>query len=345
MSKFYAIFILGIIGFIMAFASSSCAQQEEQIVDVSQNAENTQRTQQIVSPLKAGQYDEAYDYYVQGLYEKAFRVALARAKQNDPIAQTLLGRMYMEGYVTPIDGKQAISWFERAAKQGEPQAQLRYGLMLFDGTFTEKNVDLAEEFIRKAMDAGVREAYFYSGQILLYKALHEKKESEAVDVKNQENESIEQALIWFLKGASLGDAEAAFAAAKILSVGTLKIPKNDYNARKLLEVAAQNKHLMAQVILAQWLLQGRGGETDFQSAFDFLLDNANKNVVIAQVNLARLYRDGIGITGDPIMAAAWYLVAKTQKANIPDLETMIKEMDQSELQKAMLQARKLVHRL
>ncbi|WP_371325866.1 tetratricopeptide repeat protein [Bartonella sp. AR 15-3] len=353
MSRFYGVLILGIIACVMAFVSSTRAQQGEQIVNISQNVENTQETQKNVLPLQAGQYDEAYDYYVQGYYVKAFRAALMRAKQNDPIAQTLIGRMYMEGYIGPVDGKQAVLWFKHAADQGDPQAQLRYGLMLFDGTFTEKNINLAEEFIRKAMNAGVREAYFYSGQIHLYKAMHEKKESDEagedsikeVDVKNKKNESIEQALIWFLKGASLGDPEAAFAAAKILSVGTLTMPKNDGNARRLLEAAAQNKHLMAQFILAQWLLQGRGGENDFQRAFDLLLDNANKNIVVAQVSLARLYRDGVGTSKDPITAAAWYLIAKGQKAKIADLETMIKGMDETQLQKAMQKAKKLTYRL
>ncbi|WP_438721719.1 tetratricopeptide repeat protein [Bartonella rochalimae] len=344
MNKFYRVFILGTIAFVMAFGSSSQAQQGGQIVDISQNI---QEAQKIVMPLEAGQYDEAYDYYTKGYYVKAFRAALMRAEHNDPIAQTLLGRMYMEGCIGPVDGKQSALWFERAANQGEPQAQLRYGLMLFDGKFIEKNINLAEEFIQKAMHAGVREAYFYAGQIHLYRALHENKASEEEDVKesdvkSRENESIEQALIWFLKGASLGDPEAAFSAAKILSVGTFTIPKNDDNARRLLEVAAQNKHLMAQVILAQWLLQGRGGENDFQRAFNLFLDSAHKNIVVAQVNLARLYRDGIGTTENLIMAAAWYLIAKVQKAKIPDLETMIERMDRDQLQRAVQQAKKLI---
>ncbi|MDD9333314.1 MAG: tetratricopeptide repeat protein, partial [Bartonella sp.] len=134
----------------------------------------------------------------------------------------------------------------------------------------------------------------------------------------------------------------AFAAAKILSVGTFTIPKNDGNARRLLEAAAQNKHLMAQVILAQWLLQGRGGENDFQRAFNLFLDNANRNIVVAQVDLARLYRDGIGTTENLITAAAWYLIAKGQKAKVPDLETMIEGMDKTQLQRAVQQAKRLI---
>ncbi|MDD9333313.1 MAG: sel1 repeat family protein, partial [Bartonella sp.] len=127
MSKFYGVFILGTIAFMMALGSFTQAQQEGKIVDIFQNVENVQETQKIVSPLEVGQYDEAYDYYTQGYYVKAFRAALTRAERNDPIAQTLLGRMYMEGYIGPVDRKKAALWFERAANQGDPQAQLRYG--------------------------------------------------------------------------------------------------------------------------------------------------------------------------------------------------------------------------
>ncbi|MEI4889644.1 hypothetical protein, partial [Klebsiella pneumoniae] len=92
--------------------------------------------------------------------------------------------------------------------------------------------------------------------LLLYKASREKQALAGVFSQSQENEAIDQALKWFLKGAALGDAAAAFAAAKILSLGTLTRPKDDRNARKLMEVAAQNKHLEAQILLAQWLVQG-----------------------------------------------------------------------------------------
>ncbi|WP_244591416.1 tetratricopeptide repeat protein [Bartonella bovis] len=308
--------------------------QDQSILKVSQSSTDPKDRESSAQILKAGQYDKAYDYYVQGNYLKAFYEALKRAEYNDPAAQTLIGQMYMEGYAVPLDGKRAALWFGSAAKNGDPQAQLRYGLMLFSGTFVTKDKERGIEFIQKATHAGVREAYFYYGQIVLHKAFDEKQHLEGVDLQNQQDEAKEQALVLFLRGAALGDPEAAFAAARILSVGTLTKPKDDYNARRLIEVAAQNKHLMAQIMLAQWLIEGRGGETDFKRAFYLLFDNAVKMVAVAQVNLARLYRDGIGVEGDVVTAAAWYMVAKQAKVQASDLEVMLQGMDEAQLKKA-----------
>ncbi|WP_375666259.1 tetratricopeptide repeat protein [Bartonella sp. TT121SHDZB] len=335
--------ILGVIG-LASSAVSSAGNTEE--ISNSESSFNTiqeaSNTQEPFQPLKAGDYDQAYDYYIQGYYLKAFREALRRAEKNDPFAQTLLARIYMEGCAVPLDGARAALWFKRAAKQGEPQAQLRYGLMLFDGNFIKQNQGLGEQFIQKAVKAGVKEAYFYYGQLLLYKASQEKQALPGVSSQSRENEAIEQALKWYLKGAALGDAEAAFSAAKILSLGTLKRPKDDRNARKLMEVAAQNNHLKAQLLLAQWLVQGRGGETDFQRAFHLLQRNAVNMIAPAQISLARLYRDGTGTKGDIIMAAAWYMLAKEAKMQAPDLEIMLQGMDKAQLEKAHKEAIKLL---
>ncbi|WP_455479271.1 tetratricopeptide repeat protein [Bartonella sp. B23] len=304
-----------------------------------QNASDSDKPFQ---PLQTGQYDQAYDYYAQGYHLNAFREALKRAEQNDPFAQTLLAQMYTEGYAVPRNEVRAAFWFKRAAKQGEPQAQLRYGLMLFDGNFITQNKELGEEFIRKAAESGVKEAYFYYGELLLYKASHEKQNLPGVTLQSRENESVEQALKWFLKGAALGDSEASFSAAKILSIGTLTRPKDDRNARKLMEIAAQNGHTTAQILLAQWLIEGRGGETDFQRAFHLLLSNATNMVPPAQVSLARLYRDGIGTKGDTVMAAAWYMLAKHAKLQAPDLEMMLEGMNDAELEQARKEATKFL---
>lgn len=292
--------------------------------------------------LQPGQYDEAYDYYVRGYYFKAFLAALKRAEQNDPIAQALIGKMYMEGYAVPVDGARAALWFERAAKQGEPRAQLHYGLMLLEGVFIKKNQARAEEFIKEAVHAGVREAYYYYGQILLDKALPEDQVLRGVFSQSHDNEMVEQALKFFLRGAALGDPNAAFAAARILSLGTVTMPKDDYNARRLFEVAARNQHSMAQIILAEWLIQGRGGDTDFHEAFHLLSSNAIKMIVPAQINLARLYRTGIGTEGDLVMAAAWYMVAKQAGAQASDLEGMLQGLGKAQLEEARQKATELI---
>ncbi|ABM45659.1 hypothetical protein X471_00808 [Bartonella bacilliformis str. Heidi Mejia] len=325
-----------------AFAKDEEILNLEQSLNTVQDFSKNKRAQKIPQILRAGKYDEAYDYYVQGFYLKAFRAALRRAENNDPKAQTLVGKMYMEGYAVTQDGARAALWFGRAAKQGDPHAQLRYGLMLFNGNFVKKNEEEGEKLIHEAMQAGLKEAYFYCGQLLLYKTMREKENLKGVAAADDNDENSDKALAFFLKGAALGDAEAAFAAAQILAVGTMKYPRHDHYARRLMTIAAQKKHVMAQMMLAQWLLQGRGGEADFKEAFSLLYDNALKRVMPAQVNLARVYRDGLGVEGDIVTAAAWYLVVKSGKGQAADLEMMLEGMSQAQLEQAHQKAYELM---
>lgn len=277
--------------------------------------------------LKPGEYDSAYDNYTAGNYMTAFLEALKRAENGDPTAQTLLGRMYTEGYAVALDGARAALWFGRAAKQGDPQAELRYGLMVFNGNYVKKDQTEGEEYVRKAVEAQVPEAYFYYGQLLMNKA--------------RNDDALEIGLSYFLKGAALGNPDSAFAASQILAHGTPKRPKNDNSARKLMEAAAAKDHVPAQIMLAKWMVEGRGGPRDYEGAFNLLRLVSSKMIAPAQINLARLYRDGIGTDGDTVMAAAWYMVAKQAKMEAPDLESMLEGMSDEQLSDARQKAAQL----
>ena len=278
--------------------------------------------------LKPGDYDSAYDNYNAGNYMTAFLEALKRAESGDPTAQTLLGRMYTEGYAVTLDGARAALWFGRAAKQGDPQAELRYGLMVFNGNYVKKDQAEGEEYVRKAMEAKVPEAFFYYGQLVMN--------------KTRSDDALEIGLAYFLKGAALGDPDAAFAASQILAHGTPKRPKDDNSARKLLEAASAKDHVPAQIMLAKWMIEGRGGPRDYQGAFNLLRFDASKMIAPAQINLARLYRDGIGTDGDTVMAAAWYMVAKQANMEAPDLESMLEGMSDEQLDEARKKAAQLI---
>ena len=312
--------------FVMLFAGSSWGNAEDARSDKGAKPVVPQQTGE--NNLKAGQYDSAYDNYMAGNYKTAFLEALKRGEEGDATAQTLLGRMYMEGYAVAIDGARAALWFGRAAKQGDPQAELRYGLLVFNGTYVPKDPSLGEEYIKKAVDAGVPEAYFYYGQLLLS--------------KSDSDDALETSLSYFLKGAARGNPDSAFAASQILARGTPKRPRDDNNARKLLEAASAKDHVPAQITLAKWMVEGRGGPRDYDGAFNLLLMDASKMIAPAQINLARLYRDGIGTEGDIVKAAAWYMVAKQAKMEAPDLETMLEGMSDEQLATARQKAEQLM---
>ncbi|WP_297322950.1 tetratricopeptide repeat protein [uncultured Bartonella sp.] len=316
---------LGLV-FFVSLAAITAANGESASTDKS--AKSTDITINNNNHLKTGEYDSAYDNYMAGNYKTAFMEALRRAEDGDPTAQTLLGRMYMEGYAVTVDGARAALWFGRAAKQGDPQAELRYGLLLFNGDYVKKDQKEGEDYVRQAVEAGVPEAYFYYGQLLMNKV--------------DSDEALELGLSYFLKGAARGNPDCAYAASQILARGTPKRPRDDNNARKLLEAAAAKDHVPAQLTLAKWMIEGRGGPRDYEGAFNLLLTDASKMIAPAQINLARLYRDGIGTNGDIVKAAAWYMVAKMAKMEAPDLESMLEGMSDEQLAMARQEAAKLM---
>lgn len=271
-------------------------------------------------PLQPGEPDKAYDSYIIGDYHTALKLALSRAERGDPTAQTLLGRLYLEGNVVKLDGARAALWFSRAAEQGDPQAQLRYGLFLYNGTYVIRDPKKGQDYVRKAAEAGIPEAYYYYGQMLLG--------------DNANDERLDLALTWFLKGVAKGEVNSAYAAAKILEHGTPTKPRDDKTARKMLELAAEKDHAPAQLDLAVWLINGRGGPRDLKRAYTLLLYNAYRGIVPAQLNLARFYRDGLAEDGNTVIAAAWYMAAQQAKINAADLDEMLEGLSKEQLDQA-----------
>lgn len=283
------------------------------------SAVNTEKAD-IGQPLKAGDFDFAYNAYTAGHYKTAFESAMKRAENGDAAAQTLLGILYMEGRSVTQDADKAMYWYGRAAEAGDPQAQLRYGIDMFNGIHVAKDQQKGEDYIRKAVDAGVPAAYFYYGQILMDNA--------------GRDDRFDIGLKWFLKGAVAGDANAAYAASQILAEGTLKVAQNDKAARTLLETAANNGSIAAQMELAKWMVEGRGGPQDYRGAFDLMKIISVNGIPPAQINLARLYQQGVGTKSDPVMAAAWYMMAKQANYTVEDLDVMLGDLSAAQLKQA-----------
>ena len=55
------------------------------------------------------------------------------AEQGDALAQSNLGRMYVDGIGVPKDEAQAVYWLQKAAAQGQLKAQETLGQMHTDG--------------------------------------------------------------------------------------------------------------------------------------------------------------------------------------------------------------------
>jgi TPR repeat protein len=107
-----------------------------------------------------GLHDEPVDY------ERA-RVYLEKAAAEDqPLALSLLSRMYRKGLGVAVDPKVAFDLTLRAAEAGYPVAQYEVGAALYQGEGVEVNQPAAIAWLQQASDAGLPEAQQVVGNLM-----------------------------------------------------------------------------------------------------------------------------------------------------------------------------------
>lgn len=271
--------------------------------------------------------DEAFGAYQRGLYLTAFNLAKPQAEKGDAASQTLIAEIYARGLGVPADQKKAAEWYAKAANQGVTEAQFRYAALLLQGKYVAKNPVKAEELMKKAAEGGNAMAQFNYGQLLM--------------MKTPGKPGLDLALPWFQKAAEAKLADGEYALSQIYANGTDKVAHDDAKAREYLLLAARKGYDTAQFDLGRWLVEGRGGERNYEQGFGWMSLAARRGMVAAQAWLARLYRDGIGTEGDLVKAAAWYIVAQRAGYRAPDLADMMDGLANDQIKQAMETANSL----
>ncbi|TDQ25350.1 tetratricopeptide repeat protein [Phyllobacterium brassicacearum] len=284
---------------------------------------------EAVNPTRFGKApaDEAFGAYQRGLYKTAYNLALPRAEAGDGAAQILLAEILARGLGMPVNMTESAKWYGKAAEQGIPEAQFRYAAILFQGRYAPKDPKKAKELTKAAAEAGNAAAQFNYGQILM-----QERPGPA---------GVENAYPWFQKAAEKGLPDGEYAVSQVLANGTPTIPRDMAKARLYLIKAAIKGYDTAQLDLGSWLVAGLGGPHEYKAGFGWMLRAATGGNVAAQARLAKLYRDGIGVEGDSIKAAAWYIVAKRAGLNDPDLDSFMDGLDDAQKQAAIAEANKL----
>ncbi len=267
--------------------------------------------------------DIAYGAFQRGYYLTALEFALPRAKLGDPAAQTLVAEIYSQGLGVPKDPDEAAFWYSAAAKSGDPAAQLKYALMLLEGTQVEKDRDRARELMKQAADAGNSSAQFNYGQLLI--------------TDQPGSEGIKAALPYMLASAEAGIADAQFALAQIRAYGIGNTEPDLDEARKWMIRAARSGYDTAQLDIAVWLIDGIGGDINFDAGFGWMRRAASSGNVMAQNRIAHLYINAIGTRPDPIEAAKWYILSRRAGLEDASLEDFFQGLTAEE-QKAGIEA-------
>ncbi len=240
--------------------------------------------------------DVAYGAFQRGYYLTAFKLALPRAQLGDPAAQTLIAVLYESGLGIKRDMNEATQWYKFAAENGSREAQFSYALKLLEGKYVSKDKNAARGLLKKSADAGHSAAQFNYAQMVV----DERPTARGFEI----------ALGYYEKAAANGVADAYFAISQIYARGYGVVTPNEKAAREILIKAALNHVENAQIELAIWLANGRGGEKDLNGALAWFRIAAIGGNVIAQNRLARMYALGLGTDVKPDEAAKWYVLAR-----------------------------------
>ncbi len=271
--------------------------------------------------------DAAYGAFQRGLYKTAYNLALIRAQNGDPAAQTLVAEILSRGLGVPLNAAEAAKWYALAAEQGVPESQFQYALMLLDGRYVKKDEKGAYALMQAAAEAGNRLAQFNFAQMLVQ--------------QDPGDAGLARAVSYYERAAATGLADAQYAMSQIYANGVGGKPRDDAQARRLLAQAARQNYDTAQIDLAAWMIEGRGGGRDLKSAFGWMKQAAEGGNVAAQNRLAKLYMQGIGIDPDLVLAAAWYIVARRAGLIDPQMDDFLQGLDDDQTKQALQKANRL----
>jgi len=122
----------------------------------------------------------------------AMRWSKAAAGQGQPVAEYLLGTLYLEGN---RDDGQAVHWFQAAATQGNIKAMHNLGIAYAEGLGVDKDPVQAVSWFVRAAGQGYRDSEFDLG-VLYERGLGVPQDAAA-------------ALKWYLIAAGQGDTPSA----------------------------------------------------------------------------------------------------------------------------------------
>lgn len=129
----------------------------------------------------------------------------SQAKKGQASAQYNLGRMYELGIKMPVDKKEALAWYQKAAAQGYPDAEYRLAIAFLYGINVQKDEKLGRQWLSSASKHGHQVATNLMTKISSEEGVLRSGHSVAVD--------------WYLEKAIVGDADSAISLGKIYEYG------------------------------------------------------------------------------------------------------------------------------
>lgn len=230
----------------------------------------------VVTASDDKRFQEAIEWYEQGLKEKYLPVFKELANKGCADAQYVLGSCYE----SDKDYTKAAEWYAKAAEQGHTTAQNQLCVFYFFGQGVPQNYEKAFEWASKSANQGNA-----LGETLLG-AFYEDGLSVPQDHA--------KAVAWYLKAAEQGYAEAQFNLGRcyLLANG---VPGNYTQAAEWFTKAANQGLADAQYYLGNLYRYGDGVYQNHAKAAEWYAKATEQGHWAAQYELGELYRVGLGI--------------------------------------------------
>lgn len=267
--------------------------------------------------------DLAYGAFQRGHFLTAFSLALDRAQEGDPVAQTLMGELLSRGLGVKQDLAAAADWYGLAAKGGDAEALYALGRFTLEGIGTNRDPVKAAGYL----EAAGKKGHGVAAREFAYMLLQ--------GLGLERNAMLGAA--YMRRAAAIGDMDAQFALAGLYVEG-VGVVADDAHAARWFAQAARAGHVGAQVEYAIMLFNGRGVDKNEARAAEWLRAAATADNPLAQVRLARLLAEGRGVERSSEDAARWYLISKQRGVEDEFMNDWLTRLDKPTLDAAMAAA-------
>ncbi|KXU39197.1 hypothetical protein AXE65_09820 [Ventosimonas gracilis] len=279
-------------------------------------------------PAFAGDWTPPRYYYEAPQSLDAFKTSQALAKKGDALAQYSLCLAYRFGKYVQENTESTLFWCKKAADQGLAQAQNYLGYMYLNGNMVKKDYAQALHWFQIANAQNYKDAQYYLGQmydyalgvnpdhdkaIYLYQlsaAQNDHYAKKALDEIRQRYRNFEKNLPWARQGdrdAQWHNSAACFGLA--YRYRELVIREECSEAIDWLTSAAEQGDSFSQRYLAEFYLQGKHVEQNYQKALYLFQRAAEQGNSDAQRFIGTLYEKGLGVDKNQNEAERWYQLA------------------------------------
>ena len=232
---------------------------------------------------------------------EAFR-CMKRATELEPgndIWWDELGDMYMAGYGTEENPREAIRCYEKGAKLGNAYSAISLGNIYYHGEHVEENPRKAFEFCKQAVE--LKPDYIQAVENLgwCYRKGYGTDKDSA------------KAFELYKRAAQTGDADAMVVVGYMLYAGE-GVHEDEQESFTWTKKAAEAGDVMGMKNLAHDYKNGYGTSKNISKAIEWYTKAAEAGNTDSLVNIGRIYLDGDGVPTNYTKAAAYFKHASEQ---------------------------------